>query len=318
MYGTSSTLTGTIDNIFLFFLVVSVFFLVLITGLMIYFAVKYRRSKHPVAVQIEGSVVLEVIWTVVPVILVIPMFWFGFSGFRQLRDVPEDAMVVQVTGRMWDWSFRYENGKETDKLYVPVHQAVKLVLHSVDVNHSFFIPAFRVKEDVIPGRENYLWFKPRSTGSANVFCAEYCGQSHSYMMTEVVVLEDAEFRVWLEQEEVAEEGVGAVVFMDQLGCLSCHSLDGTYDTGPTFLGLYGSTRTVMRDGSRREIVADEDYLRRAILEPHADQVVDYPPSMPPPVALADEEVLLIIEYIKSLAEGAGPAEVEGGEGEGSG
>ncbi len=314
MYGTSSTLTGTIDNIFLFFLAVSVFFLVLITGLMIYFAVKYRRSKHPEAVQIEGSVTLEVIWTVVPVILVIPMFWFGFAGFRALRDVPEDAMVVQVTGRMWDWSFRYENGKETDKLYVPVHQAVKLVLHSVDVNHSFFIPAFRVKEDVIPGRENYLWFKPRSTGSANVFCAEYCGQSHSYMMTQVVVMEDAEFRVWLEQEEVEEEGPGAVVLMDQLGCLSCHSMDGTYDTGPTFRGLYGATRTVIRDGSRREVLADEDYLRRAILEPHADQVIDYPPNMPPPVELSDDEVLLIIAYIRSLGEeGEEGEEGEGGE-----
>jgi cytochrome c oxidase subunit 2 len=314
MYGTSSTLTGTIDNIFLFFLAVSVFFLVLITGLMIYFAVKYRRSKHPEAVQIEGSVTLEVIWTVVPVILVIPMFWFGFAGFRALRDVPEDAMVVQVTGRMWDWSFRYENGKETDKLYVPVHQAVKLVLHSVDVNHSFFIPAFRVKEDVIPGRENYLWFKPRSTGSANVFCAEYCGQSHSYMMTEVVVLEDAEFRVWLEQEEAEEAGPGAVVLMDRVGCLSCHSMDGTYDTGPTFRGLYGSTRTVFRDGSRREVVADEEYLRRAILDPHADQVVDYPPNMPPPVDLSEEEVQELVEYIKSLAGEVGEAGGEGGEG----
>ena len=301
MYGTSSTLTGTVDNIFLFFLVVSVFFLVLITGLMIYFAVKYRRSKHPVAVQIEGSVVLEVIWTVVPIILVIPMFWFGFSGFRALRDVPEDAMVVQVTGRMWDWSFRYENGKESDKLYVPVHQAVKLVLHSVDVNHSFYVPAFRVKEDVIPGRENYLWFKPRSTGSANVFCAEYCGQSHSYMMTEVVVMEDEAFRVWLAQESPADStGPGAVVAMDRVGCLSCHSLDGTADTGPTFRGLYQSTRTVMRDGGRREVVADEEYLRRAILEPHADLAVDFPPAMPPTEGLTDDELQGIIEYIKTL------------------
>lgn len=301
MYGTSSTLTGMVDNVFIFFLVVSVFFLVLITGLMIYFAVKYRRSKHPVAVQIEGSVVLEVIWTVVPVILVIPMFWFGFSGFRALRDVPEDAMVVQVTGRMWDWSFRYENGKESDKLYVPVHQAVKLALHSVDVNHSFYVPAFRVKEDVIPGRENYLWFKPRSTGSANVFCAEYCGQSHSYMMTEVVVMEDEAFRVWLAQESPADStGPGAVVAMDRVGCLACHSLDGTADTGPTFRGLYLSTRTVMRDGARREVVADEEYLRRAILEPHADLTVDFPPSMPPTEGLTDEELQGIIEYIKTL------------------
>ena len=300
MYGTSSTFSGTVDNVFLFFLGVSVFFLLLITGLMIYFSIRYRRSKHPEPVQIEGSVVLEVIWTVVPVILVVPMFWFGFQGFRAMRDVPDDAMVIEVTGRMWDWSFRYENGKETDKLYVPVHQAVKLLLRSVDVNHSFFIPAFRVKEDVIPGRENYLWFKPRSTGSANIFCAEYCGQSHSYMMTQVVVMEDEEFRVWLEQDSTESLGPGAVVTMDRVGCLSCHSLDGTYDTGPTFLGLYGSTRTVLRDGSRMEVVADEDYLRRAILEPQMEFLVDFPPNMPPTVGLSDSEVEEIIEFIKTL------------------
>ncbi len=301
MYGTSATFTGTIDNIFLFFLAVSVFFLVLITALMIYFAVKYRRSKHPKAVQIEGSVTLEVLWTVVPLILVIPMFWFGFEGFKTLRDVPEDAIVVEVTGRMWDWSFRYANGKETDKLYVPVHQAVKLVLRSADVNHSFYIPAFRVKEDVIPGRENYLWFKPRTIGSANVFCAEYCGQNHSYMMTQVVVMDEEEFRVWLESDDAGEQSSTAMVAMDREGCLACHTLDGTASVGPTFKGLYSSTRTVMRDGARRDIVADEEYLRRAITEPHVEQVVDYPPSMPPPVNLTDEEVESIVEYIKGLA-----------------
>jgi len=246
--------------------------------------------------------VLEVIWTVVPVILVIPMFWFGFQGFRAMRDVPEDAMVVEVTGRMWDWSFRYENGKQTDKLYVPVHQAVKLVLHSLDVNHSFFIPAFRVKEDVIPGRENYLWFKPRSTGSANIFCAEYCGQSHSYMMTEVIVLEDDEFRVWLEQDSTDVDGPGAVVLMDRVGCLACHSLDGTYDTGPTFLRLFGSTRFVMRDGARREVVADEEYLRRAILEPQFEYLVDFPPNMPSNSGLTDDEVQEIVDFIMTLAD----------------
>jgi cytochrome c oxidase subunit 2 len=311
MYGSSSTLSGTTDNLFLFFLAVSVFFLVLITGLMIYFAVKYRRSKHPEAVQIDGSILLEITWTVIPILIVIPMFWFGFAGFKALRDVPEDAMVVEVTGRMWDWSFRYENGKESEKLYVPVHQPVKLVLHSLDVNHSFFIPAFRVKEDVIPGRENYLWFNPRTIGSTNVFCAEYCGQSHSYMMTEVVVMEEAAFRAWLEQDDTEEDGPGAVVLMDRAGCLSCHSLDGTADTGPTFKGLYGSTQTVIRDGSRREVVADEEYLRRAILEPHSDLVVDFPPNMPPTQGLSDEELQEIIDYIKELADVAGAEEGQG-------
>jgi len=271
MYGTTSTIAATVDNVFYYILGVSVFFLLLITGLIIYFSIRYRRSRHPEAVQIEGSVWLEVTWTVIPLILVLSMFWFGFEGFRAMRDVPEDAMTVQVTGRMWDWSFRYENGRESDRLYVPVGQAVKLAMTSVDVLHSFFIPAFRIKEDVVPGRETYLWFKPRTTGTADVFCAEFCGTRHSYMMTEVVVLEEGEFRAWLASGETSsDEGPGPVVVMDRHGCLLCHSLDGTYDTGPTFKGLYGSVRTVMREGERIEVVADDDYLRRAILEPVDD------------------------------------------------
>lgn len=303
MYGTAtSALAGSVNNVFYFMLAVSAFFLLLITTLVIVFAVKYRRSKHPEAEQIHGSLLLEVTWTVIPFILFMVMFYYGFEGFKALRGVPEDAMLVQVTGRMWDWSFRYENGKTSTKLYVPVYQPVKLVMNSLDVNHSFFIPAFRVKEDVVPGRETYLWFKPQTTGSADVYCAEYCGQRHSYMMTEVVVMEQDDFQVWYATPEGEEENAPvAVVAMDRNACLTCHSLDGTFDTGPTFKGLYGSTRTVLRGTEQLEVTADEDYLRRAILQPDAEYVKDYPRNMPAPAQLSPEEVEEIIAYLRTLA-----------------
>ncbi len=300
MYGPVSSMSGTVDNIFLFFVVVSAVLTLLVMGLMIGFAIKYHRKRHPKAVQIEGSLPLEILWTVVPIVLVLIMFYVGAEGFRQLRDVPEDAMIVQVTGRMWDWSFRYENGKEAKKLFVPVDQAVKLVMTSVDVNHSFYVPAFRIKEDLIPGQETYLWFKPQTTGPADIFCAEYCGQRHAYMMSEVVVLEYADWLAWYEGSDASSgEPRGVAGLLAEEGCLDCHSLSGREDVGPTFLGLYGSTRTVMWGNTEREMVADETYLQRAILDPDAEYVKGYETNMPVP-ELTDEEVQAIIDFIKEL------------------
>ena len=305
MYGTTSSLAGTVNNVFLFMLIVSVFFLILITTLLITFSIKYRRDRHPKAEQIEGNLLLEITWTVIPLILVMLMFWYGFEGFRLMRDVPDDAMLVQVTGRMWDWSFRYENGKVSDRLYVPIHQPVKVVLTSVDVNHSFFIPAFRVKEDVIPGRETYLWFKPQSIGEANIFCAEYCGQRHSYMMSEVVVMGDDEFQVWLAEDAPVIEGPGAAVPLERAGCLNCHSLDGTRDTGPTFKGLYGSTQVVMQGSQEVTVTVDEAFMRRAILHPEAERAKGFRTNMPPPLDISEEDITSIIEYLKTLSDTGG-------------
>ena len=301
MYGSTSTLTQPADRVFFFILGVAAFFLLLITGLMIFFAIRYRRSRHPQAVQIEGNTLLEVIWTVIPTVLVLSMFWFGYQGFRAFRDVPEGAMVVKVTGRMWDWAFRYENGKESTTLYVPIDTAVRLNMTSLDVVHSFYIPAFRVKEDVVPGAETYLWFKPQTTGPADIFCAEYCGQRHSYMMSEVIVLEEDEFQAWYHttaEEEAAGRGIPGM--LAEHGCLDCHSLDGSEDVGPTFRGLYGSRRVVLRDGRQRELVADEDYLRRAIEEPDAEYVKDFDINMPGPEDLDEAATQAIIEYLKTL------------------
>ncbi|MFC1529770.1 cytochrome c oxidase subunit II [Gemmatimonadota bacterium] len=306
MYGSNAGIVGSVNSTFLFMVIVSVFFLVLITALMIGFAIRYRHDRHPKAEQIEGNLVLEIIWTVIPLVLVGFMFWYGFEGFRLMRDVPEDAMIVQVTGRMWDWSFRYENGKTSERLYVPIHQPVKVVLNSVDVNHSFFIPAYRVKEDVVPGRETYLWFKPQSLGETNIFCAEYCGQQHSYMMSEVVVMGDDEFQAWLADEApTIPEGPGGAVVLERNSCLNCHSLDGTRDTGPSFLGLYGSTQVVIQGSQEVTVTVDETFLRRSIVHPEAERAKGFRTNMPPPVDITEEEIDEIIEYLKTLGVSGG-------------
>lgn len=194
-----------VDNIFIFIVVISIFFLLLITGAMIYFVVRYRAVRHPNAENITGNTTLEVVWTVVPLILVMAMFFYGLEGFNNMRNVPPDALVVKVTGRMWVWNYEYKNGKKSDTLYVPLGKPIKLELESVDVIHSFYIPAYRVKEDAVPGRTNYMWFNPTQLGMYDVFCAEYCGINHSYMLSKVVVLKEEEFEDWSKRIPVTEK-----------------------------------------------------------------------------------------------------------------
>lgn len=192
-----SEFVKSVDFAFFFIIAISVFFLVLITGLMIYFVFKYSRKKNPKATNIHGSMPLEVLWTVIPTILVLFMFYFGWAGYKEMSNIPENAMVVNVTAQMWKFNFKYDNGKVSDTLYVPIHKPVKVVLNSIDVNHAFYIPAFRVKKDIIPGKQNTTWFTANEEGSHPIFCAEYCGMNHSYMYTEVVVMQENKFLSWL-------------------------------------------------------------------------------------------------------------------------
>lgn len=186
-----------VDNIFIFIVGISVVLLLGVTFAMIYLVIKYRSKKHPKSENITGNTTLEVVWTVIPLILVLAMFYYGWQGFKLMRNVPPDAMTVKVTGRMWKWSFEYENKKTSDTLYVPVGKPVKMDIQSADVNHSFYIPSFRIKEDAVPGRTNYLWFLPNEKGTYDVMCAEYCGMNHSYMLTKIVAVPEDEFTKWL-------------------------------------------------------------------------------------------------------------------------
>jgi cytochrome c oxidase subunit 2 len=197
MFNGASNFAKDVDFAFLFTLVVSVFFLVLITGLMIYFVIKYNRKRNPKATNVHSNVALEITWTVIPTILVLIMFWFGWVGYVDMSEAPENTLNVDVTAQMWKWTFKYENGKTTDSLYVPVNQPVKLNLHSIDVNHAFYIPKFRIKKDVYPNQNRMVWFEANELGDFDIACAEYCGLNHSYMYNKVKVMPQEEFLVWL-------------------------------------------------------------------------------------------------------------------------
>jgi cytochrome c oxidase subunit 2 len=196
MFSGPSSYTGTVDFVMFYIVTISVILLVGITAVMIYFVFKYNRKKGHKPVDIHSNIWLETIWIVIPTILVLTMFYYGYIGFEEARIQPKDAFNVDVTGRMWQWSFTYSNGKKADSLFVPVDEPILLNLESKDVNHSFFIPAFRIKEDVIAGSENYMYFKPSKVGSYTVECAEYCGLNHSNMYSQVVVMPRDKFEKW--------------------------------------------------------------------------------------------------------------------------
>lgn len=306
-------LSNPVDDVFFFILLTAIVLLIGITGTMIFFVVKYRRRKNPRPEDIEGNLLLEIVWTIVPTLIVTAMFYAGWKGFLYMRTVPKDAMHVKVTARMWSWTFDYENGKRSDILRVPLERPVKLSITSLDVIHSLYIPTFRVKEDAVPGIETYLWFRPHKTGAFDLFCAEYCGVGHSSMITKVEVLPQDEFERWYRAEKptpgtmktVKKNGrdlasKGKKLFQEK-GCSMCHSIDGTIKIGPTLKGLYGRKLTVVTAGQDRDLIADESYIRRSLLEPQEDIAKGFPAIMPSQKGiLADDEITAIIEYIKTL------------------
>jgi cytochrome c oxidase subunit 2 len=291
-----------VDNVFLYILVICVSLLVFITFLMVYFVIRYRREKHPEPADIEGSTWLEVIWTVVPTLLVLSMFYYGLTGFQILKKVPEGAMVVKVLARQWSWLFEYENGAKETELRVPVGKPVKLILTSQDVIHGFYAPAFRIKQDAVPGMETYLWFQPTETGAFDVMCSQYCGLEHSHMFTKIKVLPEEEFTEWYRgqmEREVKKGPLPGFQLYQVKGCIACHSLDGSPRVGPTFKGLFGKSVLVVADGKEKTVVADEAYLRKSIVEPNADLVKGFPPIMPTEKFTASE-LNEIVKYLETL------------------
>lgn len=283
---------------------ISVFFLVGITAFMIYFLIRYRKKKNPKATNIKGSHTLEILWTVIPTILVLVMFYYGWAGFQPMRNVPDDAIPVKTYGQMWNWSFEYPNGKISDSLVVPLDQPVVLDLISRDVLHSFYVPAFRIKEDVVPGIENKMWFIAQQEGEYDILCAEYCGQRHSYMLSKVVAVPEQEYEKWLSDTtaSAAEQEYPGLAVMKANACFTCHSRDGTKLVGPTFKGLWNRNEVVVTNGEEREITVDEEYIRRSIYEPNADIVKGYNKGLMISYKeqIDDEQMEQIIEYLKTL------------------
>jgi cytochrome c oxidase subunit 2 len=297
-----TTTTEVIDPIFIFIFGACLVLLIGITAAMVYFVVRYHRSRAPEPTStVDGNHLLEIIWIVLPTILVMAMFYYGWAGFLALRNVPKGALDITATARMWSWNFSYTNGKTSPKMYVPAGKPVRVELVSVDVIHGFFVPAFRIKRDVVPGMSNYVWFVAPKTGSYDIYCSVYCGTSHSAMISTVEALPEAEFEAWLKDVPAAGKGVDAKALMEQHGCLGCHSLDGSPGAGPSFKGIWGRSTLVAEGGKDKTVTADEAYLKRAILDPQADVVKGFQPIMPSfKDTLKDEEVRAMIEYLKGV------------------
>ena len=298
-----STVAHGVDWLFNFILAISVFFFLLIVVLMVYFIFRYRhREGHAAERSPTHNLGLEITWTVIPLILVIVIFVFGFKGFLDMSTPPANAYEILVEGQKWNWSFTYPNGYVDSNLHVPVNRPIRLVMSSQDVIHSLYVPAFRIKMDVVPGRYSKAWFEATEPGEYDLFCAEYCGTSHSDMIAHVVVHPVGEFERWLEKasdflETMTPVDAGRKLFQVR-GCQQCHSVDGSAKTGPSLLGVFGHEQA-LADGST--VVADENYIRESILEPQARVVAGYDPVMPTYQGrLNDREIMAVIEYLKSL------------------
>jgi len=293
------TTAQAVDPVFYFIFGVSLALLLGITITMLWFVVRYRRSRNPEPTSdVAGNIWLEIIWVVLPTILVLAMFYYGWSGYLALRNVPKNALQVTATARMWSWSFTYANGKTSTKLYVPVGKPVLVQLVSLDVLHGFYLPAFRVKRDVVPGMKNHAWFVASKPGSYDLFCSQYCGLGHSGMISTVEALPEPEFAAWLGRNSESGQPAG-LALLKQHGCLGCHSMDGTSKIGPTFKGLFGSQVRVQRDGKLLTVTADEPYLRESIHKPAAAIVEGFQPIMPPFPGLTEAEVTAMLDAIKA-------------------
>jgi len=292
-----------VDNAFVVILGISLFFLIAITAVMIWFVIKFSRKKNPKAKNVKEDMRLEVLWTVIPTILVLIMFYYGWVGYKGMREFPDDAMHVKATGRMWSWSFEYDNGKVSPTLKVPVNTAVVLDLYSPDVLHSLYIPAFRIKEDVVPGVNNTMWFEAYEEGEYDILCAEYCGERHSFMLSKVEVMGEESYNEWYGKDMSEADPIEAgLQILHANGCTACHSLNGSRLVGPSFKGLYGGIKDVLlEDGSKKSITADEEYIKRSIYEPNVEIVDTYPKVMISYKQTINEEQLKqITAYLKSI------------------
>ncbi|MEI6556413.1 MAG: cytochrome c oxidase subunit II [Paludibacter sp.] len=301
MYSNASNFVHGVDNAFMLIFGISIFFLVTLTGTMIYFIIRYNKKRHPKAEQIEDNMWLEVTWTVIPTILVFIMFYVGWSSFLPMRIVPKNVMHVKAVAKMWKYTFEYEGNKESDTLVLPVDIPVKVDLISKDVLHGFSIPAFRIKEDIVPFKNNYSWFTPGEKGDFELYCTVYCGVSHSYMYTIVRVVDQDYFKQWLAKLPVkkADNNLGRQV-LEKNGCTACHSLDGSKTVGPTFKGLHGTMVDVTTNGVSHKVKADNEYIKSSILDPNKDIVNGYPQGVMKAYKISDKDIELINEYLKNL------------------
>ena len=296
----ASTVSLEMDLLYLFIVAVCAFFAVLVTAMVAYFAIKYRRRQaDDVGADIHGSLVLELTWTFIPLVLALAMFVWGADLFFRLARPPQNAMEIFVIGKQWMWKVQHPEGvREINELHVPIGRPVKILLGSEDVLHDYFIPAFRVKMDAVPGKLTTLWFEATVPGTYYQFCAEYCGTKHSGMIGQVIAKTPQDYEAWLAGNQASRSITqnGERLFND-LSCITCHKADST-GRGPTLHDVFGST-VQLTDG--RKVVADENYLRESIMNSQAKVVQGYQPIMPPFQGQINEENLVqLIAYIRTL------------------
>ena len=309
-----STVAADIDQMYYFIFWLSVFFFVAIIGVALWCIIKYRASKHPHATPPGHHDVLELFWTFAPLILLIPMFHYGFKGYVRAMVAPSDAIEMRVRGKQWAWDFYYPGDTEASpsELVVPVSRPVKMVMSSQDVLHSFYIPEFRIKRDVVPGMYSSVWFEALETTSKydakenkvsgeplDLFCTEYCGTSHSQMLAKVHVVSDADYAAFINGKDRAPEGtdlaeVGADLYKKN-ACNTCHTVDGGALVGPSFKGLFGKNEA-FEDGS--SVTIDENYIRQSILQPQAKIVKGFAGKNMPAFVLKDWKIDALIAFIK--------------------
>ena len=309
-FGAASSQAGRVDAVFLMILVIGVFFFFLTQGILIYFAVKYRRrlpDRDNVTPAITGNPLLEFLWILIPSLVVVVIFYYGWRVYTDLRIPTAGATEVHVNARQWMYEIRYPDGRTAiNEIRVPAGKPVKFILSAADVLHGFYLPDFRVKMDMIPGRVTTLWVQPDRPGSYQIFCTVYCGTGHSNMLARLIVMPPREYAEWVEhggrergeagrKEPLHERGERVV---KGAGCLNCHAVDGKEKIGPNFHGLYGSK--VPLEGGK-SVTADEEYLRESIMDPGAKIVKGYPNVMPTfKATLPREDTDAVVEYLKTL------------------
>ena len=302
----ASSIAGSVDGLYAYMVLVSAFFSLLIAILVVYFAIKYRRKDdhipEPADEHSIGGMILEIVWSVIPLGLSLVMFAWGAAIFFTESKPPADAMEVFVTGKQWMWKIQHNEGaREINELHIPINRDIKLTMTSEDVIHDFYIPAFRTKADVLPGKYTTEWFRPTLIGEYHIFCAEYCGTKHSGMIGTVYVMSQADYNKWLAagsgEGSMAEQGQA---LFNQLGCGNCHASAFNKNLGrcPNLNGLFGST-VDLKDGSRTRM--DESYIRESVLYPQSKIVAGYDDIMPTFKGLITEDGMLkLVEYVKSL------------------
>ena len=299
-----STIAPGHDTLFMFITALSFVFFVIVATALVYFVVRYRRrGPDEVTPHITHNFKLEVVWSVIPLLLVIGIFFWGFHGYMTAAIAPSESMEIAVSGKKWQWEFEYPDGmRSLNELHVPVHQNVRIILTSQDVIHSFYVPAFRVKKDAVPGRYTELWFNATEAGTYQLFCAEYCGKGHSDMLGKIVVESKEGYERWLKEGDEQLKSMplpelGKLIYENR-GCATCHSLTGEKGQGPSWKGIYGEQQKMV-DGA--SILVDENYIRESILQPQKHIVLGYEGIMPTYQGLLrDREILGVIAYIKTL------------------